>query len=171
MFYNLYFIKCVYKWIKYVIIVAKKTTLQKIVQLQEKKDQKKTVNVTIVGIMVIYHMIVQIKKSSTEKACYSCGQQGHISKYCTKGGNSGSNNEDRKCYSCGQCGHISSNCTQRTRKDECYKCGKTGHRQADCTQGGGSSSRGGRGGYSSRGCGNCYTCGKEGHLSRDCTGK
>jgi len=47
--------------------VAKKTTLQKIVQLQEKKDQKKTVNVTIVGNMAIYHMIVQIKKVQVKK--------------------------------------------------------------------------------------------------------
>jgi len=40
--------------------------------------------------------------------CYSCGQNGHVARYCSKG---------KRCYRCGKVGHFGFSCTENLNAD------------------------------------------------------
>ena len=91
------------------------------------------------------------------RGCFKCGEEGHMSKDCTKPGAGGGN---KGCFKCGEEGHMSRDCPKGGAgggSKGCFKCGEEGHMSRDCPKGG--SGGGGKG---------CFKCGEEGHMSRDC---
>lgn len=88
------------------------------------------------------------------RACFKCGEEGHMSRECPKGGGGG--NGSRACFKCGEEGHMSRECPKGGGGGSraCFKCGEEGHMSRECPKGGG------------RGC---FNCGEEGHMSRDCS--
>jgi len=101
-----------------------------------------------------------------DRACYNCGQTGHLSYECTEAKKEGAGGPARSCYNCGQEGHISRDCTGAKKEGAgppgggdraCYNCGQTGHMSYDCAEpksgGGGGGGRGRGGGGRGRGGG------------------
>ncbi|XP_023225362.1 ATP-dependent RNA helicase vasa-like isoform X2 [Centruroides sculpturatus] len=117
----------------------------------------------------------------SNKGCFKCGEDGHISRDCSK--NSFQSGGKKDCYKCGGSGHISKDCTSSNNRKSsaCFKCGEEGHMSRDCTNSdsrkGSACYKCGEEGHMSRDCTNsdsrkgsaCYKCGEEGHISRDCT--
>jgi len=85
--------------------------------------------------------------SGTPSKCFKCGDDGHFSRECPKGG------ADR-CFNCQQEGHISRDCPTK-KKVTCFKCNEEGHMSRECPSGGGGGfgGRGGGGGFGGRGGG------------------
>ncbi|OCF34302.1 cellular nucleic acid-binding protein [Kwoniella heveanensis BCC8398] len=125
------------------------------------------------------------------KACYTCGQEGHISSACPSGpaaggfgGAAGAGAAGGECYRCGKPGHIARMCPESGAQGfqgqggygggyanfggkSCYTCGGVGHISRECPSGGNNRQFGGRqGGFG--GVKKCYNCGQEGHISREC---
>lgn len=94
------------------------------------------------------------------RACFKCGEEGHMSRECPQGGGGGGS---RACFKCGEEGHMSRECPQGGGggggggSRACFKCGEEGHMSRECPKGGG--------GGGSRAC---FKCGEEGHMSREC---
>jgi cellular nucleic acid-binding protein len=90
------------------------------------------------------------KDSHARRACFKCGNLGHIAEDCQSG--------ERLCYNCKQPGHESNSCPspRTTEGKQCYHCQGIGHVQADCP--------------TLRLSGNtrCYNCGDVGHFFRSC---
>lgn len=89
------------------------------------------------------------------RACFKCGEEGHMSRECPKGGGGGGGS--RACFKCGEEGHMSRECPKNTGgggSRACFKCGEEGHISRDCPKGGGRA---------------CFNCNEEGHMSRDCS--
>ena len=95
------------------------------------------------------------------KGCFKCGEEGHMSRECPKGGSGGGGGKG--CFKCGEEGHMSRECPKGGSGGGggkgCFKCGEEGHMSRDCPKGG----AGGGGGPKS-----CFKCGEEGHMSREC---
>ena len=64
-----------------------------------------------------------VAKKLNNFSCYSCGQSGHISKYCTT-----KFRNNIKCSICNLSGHIARQCSQRY----CYVCGDKTHLSHAC---------------------------------------
>merc|ERR1712126_535422 len=101
-----------------------------------------------------------------DRACYNCGESGHLSRDCSKP-RQGGGGRSMTCYNCNEEGHMSRDCPQGGRggggRGNCYNCGQPGHISRDCTE---ARSGGGGGGRDSI---QCYKCSGYGHISRDCT--
>ena len=102
------------------------------------------------------------------RACFKCGDEGHMSRECPQGGGGGGGaGGSRACFKCGEEGHMSRECPTgggggggAGGSRACFKCGEEGHMSRECPTGGG-----GGGGGSNRAC---FKCGEEGHMSREC---
>ena len=93
------------------------------------------------------------------RGCFKCGEEGHMSRECTKAGAPGGGGKG--CFKCGEEGHMSRECPKGGAGGGgkgCFKCGEEGHMSRECPKGG-SGGGGGKG---------CFKCGEEGHMSREC---
>ena len=78
--------------------------------------------------------------ADSQKACYNCGETGHISRNCqnekVEGADKGKARREsrRKCFNCGERGHISVNCPDAGKGPKCYNCGNFGHISSACTE-------------------------------------
>lgn len=99
-------------------------------------------------LLWIFNFIPQKNLKMFPRACYKCGETGHIADDCQQ--------QERLCYNCRQPGHESSACPEpkTTASKQCYSCGDVGHVQSDCPN----ASQGSK----------CYTCSEFGHISREC---
>ncbi|XP_065001840.1 cold shock domain-containing protein 4-like [Musa acuminata AAA Group] len=64
------------------------------------------------------------------RACYVCGEAGHMARDCYQGG-SGGGGGGRACYNCGGTGHMARDC-QQGGGGACYNCGEMGHFAKEC---------------------------------------
>jgi len=90
------------------------------------------------------------------RACFKCGEEGHMSRECPKGGGGGGGGS-RACFKCGEEGHMSRECPKNVGgggSRSCFRCGEEGHISTGCPKGGGKG---------------CFNCGEEGHMSRECS--
>jgi cellular nucleic acid-binding protein len=76
--------------------------------------------------------------SQSQDVCFSCGQQGHWSKYCPNRSGPGGSRASQgpastTCFTCGQVGHWSKDCPNRSQKrSACYICGDSSHWASKC---------------------------------------
>ncbi|XP_066278962.1 ATP-dependent RNA helicase DDX4-like [Branchiostoma lanceolatum] len=89
--------------------------------------------------------------SNGGSGCFKCGEDGHFSRECPKGGGGGrgGGGGSRACFKCGEEGHMSRECPSAGGgggSRACYKCGEEGHMARDCPSAG----SGGGGGFGSR---------------------
>ena len=74
----------------------------------------------------------------SNRACYKCGQEGHMANNCINGQSSSKDSSNYKCYKCGQEGHMANNCSNgqgvsKPMNITCFKCGDDGHLSTNCT--------------------------------------
>ncbi|XP_046585574.1 probable ATP-dependent RNA helicase DDX4 isoform X6 [Haliotis rubra] len=71
------------------------------------------------------------------RACFKCGEEGHMSRECPSGGGGGGGGS-RACFKCGEEGHMSRECPSGGGggggggKKGCFKCGEDGHMAREC---------------------------------------
>jgi len=70
------------------------------------------------------------------RACFNCGDEGHMSRECTKpkaGGGGGGRGGPVTCFKCGEEGHMSRECPKGGGR-ACFNCGEEGHMSRECTK-------------------------------------
>eukprot|EP01084_Bolivina_argentea_P121058 214591_1 len=76
------------------------------------------------------------RRGGRNDGCFKCGEQGHFSRECPKGGTKSGDG----CFKCGESGHFSRECPQNGggggkksfSNDGCFKCGEPGHFSREC---------------------------------------
>ncbi|KAL8600994.1 hypothetical protein ACOMHN_030651 [Nucella lapillus] len=115
------------------------------------------------------------KEGGFGRACFKCGESGHMSRECPQGGGR-SDGQGQGCRKCGQDGHFARDCPNGGGGGGgCHKCGEEGHSARDCPKGDNSGCRKcGEEGHFARDCpkmgdnSGCRKCGEEGHFAQDC---
>merc|ERR1711957_1116148 len=104
------------------------------------------------------------------KACYTCGQAGHLQRDCAET----PTGESKGASAAKRGGKTERPAREKNPPGPCYNCGQEGHIARECQneaveQPEGSGARGGaRGGRNRRRPKTCHRCGSEDHLVRDC---